>query len=472
MNKLSQFQGRDHSARPELPTLVDDLERGVAIEECDLALVLQALHTELARPRAVHPSCIRPADSDSASLDAHEALALNSPPPPKVPEMPSPSRAVEVRTGTLVAGTPFSNCGPGVKAESYLATPLRTKFFPRVSPTTLRLLLQTPDSSFDSPDSSLSTDASDAAIISVLGEAPHIQGFEKATLSAVAAPGVPPKVDPTSLTSKLPKEESECQVVTTAMPLTPPPTGEIPSVARFPTPPPVPLTPQSPLSPALKDPEIALDTTQNFSPPPTPPRPSARKARRRPLSIDTVAANHLRGPALGGPARPFSEAPPILHAPHLSLLSPSTVRRFRRVIDEMRGVEEEDAGPTADEGENGVPSSASDPFASSNSSLDLKKDIDDFASAAELTTASPLYLTSPTWSSPSSFAMPKSPESVFEGRSKGDVRLDELADLLEERAAGDDAQAKALFLLAERMSAMARSRREAVARIDAYRATA
>ena len=34
-----------------------------------------------------------------------------------------------------------------------------------------------------SPNSSISTDSSDVAIISVLGEAPHIQGFQTATIS-------------------------------------------------------------------------------------------------------------------------------------------------------------------------------------------------------------------------------------------------------------------------------------------------
>ncbi|KAL1710112.1 hypothetical protein EV121DRAFT_193638 [Schizophyllum commune] len=450
MSKLSHPQGRDRSVHPELSILIGDLELGVDAEEEELGLVLQALHSELELPRDE-------SSSRNGSMGNEAATETRV-------EVASPDGAGAIRHDHLAADTTRSFSGSLVKA-TYLSTPLRTKFFPRVSPTTLRLLLQSPSTSVESPNSSISTDSSDVAIISVLGEAPHIQGFQTATIS-VADRAVLHDMRVATPPSMFPKPATKPQFPTTAMPLTPPPTGELPSVARFPSPVQLPLSPESPT--AIDDPEYpcnALDITQNFSPPPTPPRAAIQLPRRRPLTINVAAANTLNGTTPAAPLRPFSEAQPIPHAPHLSLLSPTAVSRFRRVIDEMRGVDEE--GSTGKEGdfEDGRGDIGSpwqsDVFTSSSadSSLDLTED--------EAAPASPT--SSSAVSTHASRSASKSPSPIFEGHSKIDARLGELADLLEERAAKDEIQVEVLYRLAERIEAMAHARREAVEQIDAFR---
>ncbi|KAI5833577.1 hypothetical protein K523DRAFT_369783 [Schizophyllum commune Tattone D] len=450
MSKLSLPQGRDRSVHPELSTLIGDLERGVDAEEEELSLVLQALHSEFELPRDESPS-------RNGSM-GNEALA---PATEARVEVASPDGAGAFRHGHLAADTTHSLSGSLVKA-TYLSTPLRTKFFPRISPTTLRLLLQSPSTSFESSNSSISTDSSDVAIISVLGEAPHIQGFQTATIS-VADRAVLQDMRVATPPSMFPKPVTEPQCPTTVMPLTPPPTGELPSVARFPSPIPPPFSPESPT--AIDDSEYpcnAPDITQNFSPPPTPPRTAIRPSRRRPLTINVAAANFLtHGSTPAAALRPFSEAQPIPHAPHLSLLSPTAVSRFRRVIDEMRGVDEQvSVGKDQGEREDIGSSWLSDVFASSSadSSLDLSED--------EAASASPT--SSFAASTPASRVASKSPPLVFEGHSKADARLGELADLLEERATRDEDQVDVLYRLAERIKAMALARRNAVEQIDTF----
>ena len=175
-----------------------------------------------------------------------------------------------------------------------------------------------------------------------------------------------------------------------------------------------------------------------------------------------AAANSLNVSTPAAPPRPFSEAQPIPHVPHLSLLSPTAVRRFRRVIDEMRGVDEEvnwgKDGEFEEAREDIGSPWLSDAFTSSSvgSSLDLTED--------EAAPASP---TSPCAVSHASRIT--SPSLIFEGHSKADARLGELADLLEERAAMDEVQVEVLYSLAERIKAMAHARREAVEQIVAFR---
>ncbi|KAL1683651.1 hypothetical protein EV122DRAFT_286372 [Schizophyllum commune] len=452
MSKLSHPQGRDRSVHPELSTLIGDLERGVDAEEEELGLALQALHSELELPRD-ESSSRNGSMGNEALAPATEALV----------EVASPDGAGAIRHDHLAADTTHSLSGSLVKA-TYLSTPLRTKFFPRVSPTTLRLLLQSPSTSIESPNSSISTDSSDVAIISVLGEAPHIQGFQTATIS-VADRAVLHDMRVATPPSMFPKPGVKPQCPTTVMPLTPPPTGELPSVARFPSPVQLPLSPESPN--AGGEPEYpcnAPDITQNFSPPPTPPRAATRLPRRRPLTINVAAANSLNVSTPAAPLRPFSEAQPIPHAPHLSLLSPTAVRRFRRVIDEMRGVDEEGSGKDVDvrdECEDIGSPWLSDVFTSSSadSSLDLTED-----EAAPASPTSPCAV-----SAHGSRIASKSPSLICEGHSKVDARLSELADLLEERAALDEVQAEVLYCMAERIKAMAHARREAVEQIDAFR---
>ncbi|KAI4525004.1 hypothetical protein K525DRAFT_192612 [Schizophyllum commune Loenen D] len=450
MSKLSLPQGRDRSVHPELSTLIGDLERGVDAEEEELSLVLQALHSEFELPRDESPS-------RNGSM-GNEALA---PATEARVEVASPDGAGAFRHGHLAADTTHSLSGSLVKA-TYLSTPLRTKFFPRVSPTTLRLLLQSPSTSVESPNSSISTDSSDVAIISVLGEAPHIQGFQTATIS-VADRAVLEDMRVATPPSMFPKPVTKPQCPTTAMPLTPPPTGELPSVARFPSPVQLPLSPESPN--ASGEPEYpcnAPDISQNFSPPPTPPRAATRLPRRRPLTINVAAANSLNGSTPAAALRPFSETQPIPHAPHLSLLSPTAVSRFRRVIDEMRGVDEEvSVGKDQDEREDIESPWQADVFTSSSadSSLDLTED-----EAAPASPTSPCAVPAHA-----SRIASKSPSLIFEGHSKADARLGELADLLEERAAKDEIQVEVLYRLAERIEAMAHARREAVEQIDAFR---
>ncbi|KAL1717468.1 hypothetical protein EV715DRAFT_274166 [Schizophyllum commune] len=450
MSKLSHPQGRDRSVHPELSTLIGDLERGVDAEEGELSLILQALHSELELPRDE-------SSSRNGSM-GNEALA---PTTEARVEVASPDGAGAFRHDHLAADTTHSLSGSLVKA-TYLSTPLRTKFFPRVSPTTLRLLLQSPSTSVESPNSSISTDSSDVAIISVLGEAPHIQGFQTATIS-VADRAVLQDMRVATPPSMFPKPVTKPQCPTTVMPLTPPPTGELPSVAWFPSPVQLPLSPESPS--ASDEPEYpfnAPDISQNFSPPPTPPRAVDCLPRRRPLTINVAAANSLNGSTPAAALRPFSEAQPIPHAPHLSLLSPTAVSRFRRVIDEMRGVDEEvSVGKDQDAREDFGSPWLSDVFASSSadSSLDLSED--------EAAPASPT--SSYAASMHASRIASKSPPLVLEGHSKADARLGELADLLEERAARSEDQVEVLYRLAERIKAMAQARRDAVEQIDAFR---
>ena len=99
-----------------------------------------------------------------------------------------------------------------------------------------------------------------------------------------------------------------------------------------------------------------------------------------------AAANSLNGSTPAAALRPFSEAQPIPHAPHLSLLSPTAVSRFRRVIDEMRGVDEEgDTGKEEDleDGRGGMGSPwQSDVFTSSSADSSLALTEDEAASAS------------------------------------------------------------------------------------------
>ncbi|KAL1669263.1 hypothetical protein GGF50DRAFT_44907 [Schizophyllum commune] len=453
MSKLSHPQGRDRSVHSELTTLIGDLERGVDAEEEELGLVLQALHSELELPRDE-------SSSRNGSM-GNEALA---PATEARVEVASPNGTGAFRHDHLAADTTHSVSGSLVKA-TYLSTPLRTKFFPRISPTTLRLLLQSPSISFESSNSSISTDSSDVAIISVLGEAPHIQGFQTATIS-VADRAVLQDMRVATPPSMFPKPVTEPQCPTTVMPLTPPLTGELPSIARFPSPVQLPLSLESPN--ASGEPEYpcnAPDISQNFSPPPTPPRAATRPPRRRPLTINVAAANSLNGSTPAAPLRPFSEAPPIPHAPHLSLLSPTAVRRFRRVIDEMRGVEEEadveKDKEIQDEGEDVRSPWLSDVFTSSSSDLSLDF-ADDEAGPASPTSSSAVSTHAPRVAS-------SSPSHISAGHPKADARLNDLADLLEERAASDEDQVEVLYRLAERIKVMAQARREAVEQIDAFR---
>ncbi|KAI5900290.1 uncharacterized protein SCHCODRAFT_02674761 [Schizophyllum commune H4-8] len=454
MSKLSHPQSRDRSVHPELYRLIGDLERGVDAEEEELGLVLQALHSELELPR----------DESFSRMGSmgEEALAPAAAVQARV-EVASPDDAGAVRHEHLAADTTHSFSGSLVKA-TYLSTPLRTKFFPRVSPTTLRLLLQSPSTSIESPNSSISTDSSDVAIIPVLGEAPHIQGFQTATIS-VADRAVLHDMRVATPPLMFPKPATKSQCPTTDMPLTPPPTGELPSVAQFPSPVQLPPSPESPNASDPECPFNAQDITQNFSPPPTPPRAATRLPRRRPLTINVAAANALNGSTPAAPLRPFSEAQPIPHAPHLSLLSPTAVRRFRRVIDEMRGVDEAaDAGKDEDikdEREDIGSPWLSDVFTSSSADSSLSFAEDEAGPASPTSTHSV--------STHASRIAAKSPSLIFEGHSKVDTRLNELADLLEERTARDEGQVEMLYRLAERIKAMAHARRDAVQQIDAFR---
>ncbi|TRM62653.1 hypothetical protein BD626DRAFT_498053 [Schizophyllum amplum] len=548
---LCRFLSDDDRARSDLMELIGDLELCVNSEEEDLGLVLQAIDNELERPSIGNFHSSWRAD---LTTSASKSKVLDATLPTIDATEDSNDRAMHA----IGAACPDSQAQT---KDSYLATPLRSKYFPRLSPSTLRLLLQSPATSVESPDISIA-----------LFEDAGTKHSEISLTSSVAATVF---ASPTSSESSIPDVQAGPAPKPTfkppvlmEMPLTPPPTGEMPSVARFPSPPPAPLSPASSIAATSDKPPPSPEVLQNWSPPPTPPPLTARQRRRQPLTINIAAANILRGrlpPA--GLIRPFSEAArvpvskavPIPHVPHLSLLSPTAVSRFRRVINEMRGVDEESDGVAADGAVTADEAFVPDDAVDTNDGGDIWKNAcgpggdmqafwkDAFASPPtvkldfDVFTRTPPASTSPgpdeslvetsASTSPSvvsqavrspvaptysviaparlciasqtlsaasalsvtaldSFPDPlpaplrtqadtrldKPPADTYldslppsaKGYVQTDTRLRGLAHLLEERAVGDEAEAQMLFSLAERMSAMAGKRREAVSLIKTF----
>ncbi|KAJ6629193.1 hypothetical protein B0H10DRAFT_29712 [Mycena sp. CBHHK59/15] len=288
------------------------------------------------------------------------------------------------------AGTNESPANHPHSQNPFLSTPLRLKHFPRLSPTILRVLLRSPslpsssfcgDDSFEVPYSVDSTPDLDEPF--PLGS--PLFGLRTTSNSAEERCSC--------------AEESAVTTRACSLPLTPPPSGHIPFSSQLP------------------DPAFHNSTERIF--------------------------DHGHHPA--GVARNYTMAGPFLDSvshvmdnfPSNSLVSPAAVINFRRVIDELKGL---------DSGDQGV-----------NSAFECKHD--------DNSPPLPSSLPNPV----AGFPIPQADlrcsskvhDSLAMGRTLGALE-DEFIRLLERRATEAEAGAEELRGLANRLENMAKGRRHLV----------
>ncbi|KAF7352978.1 hypothetical protein MVEN_01265400 [Mycena venus] len=283
----------------------------------------------------------------------------------------------------------FTDLPPSSSQNPFLSTPLRLKHFSKLSPSILRALLRSP--SLRSP--SFGDDSLDSA--------PNSISLSHPSLGSPARRWRPNN-------SPLVNADSDFQSRQPSLPLTPPPTGRIPFSTQLHNP--------YPPKPCNVNVNVAADISIPFP--------------------DTANAVHTT---------PFTFPAPQLPD---SLISPSAVRNFQRVIDEMKGVES---------GSNSAQVQAQEP-----TRIDDENEISFLLLSPH--PSSPLAAADGGLLTPETDTHDPSPPLPATDRTLGALE-DEFVALLQQRAMEEEEDAQELRALADRLERVAKGRRHLAATI-------